>query len=370
MEQAAVRDRRHPLPRPDAECSPGRGHVHHDACRCDGTRKTIPGWEYQFIAAVGHLRTAWAALIDAGRTTPAARTRQTARQVRNLLRRLRRRARQPRGAAGHLRRRVQRRRADRRAGRAARAPAGPAARQQRLLRRPGHLARQTRPGPAATASPSPATTIPSPRTPNRMNPHPPGTRTTAPSASMPGAACTPSSTATAAGSAAGTANCPSCAARCCASWSTTCPTAAATQDLWLWHAGPAPLSPTSYGAPTCPVRRRAHLRFLKGSLGLTAAEVRTPGQADRWVRLVMAAYAQLLIARHRRPAPPLGKTTRPGRPLTPGRVRWGFPSIRRHIGTPAHVAKPARPGPGRPKGTTRGPAPRRPIPKKSRTKNK
>ena len=77
-----------PYPRPDAECSPGRGHVHHDACRCDSTRKTIPGWEYQFIAAIGHLRTAWAALIDAERTTPATRTRQTVRQVTNLLRRL------------------------------------------------------------------------------------------------------------------------------------------------------------------------------------------------------------------------------------------------------------------------------------------
>jgi hypothetical protein len=61
-------------PRPDAECSPGRGHVHHDACRCDGTRKTIPGWEYQFTAVLGHLRTAWAALIDAERTAPATRT--------------------------------------------------------------------------------------------------------------------------------------------------------------------------------------------------------------------------------------------------------------------------------------------------------
>ncbi|MFG2004212.1 hypothetical protein ACGFNU_34135 [Spirillospora sp. NPDC048911] len=30
-----------PCPRPDAECSPGRWHVHHDACRCDGARKTI-----------------------------------------------------------------------------------------------------------------------------------------------------------------------------------------------------------------------------------------------------------------------------------------------------------------------------------------
>jgi hypothetical protein len=78
-----------PYPRPDAECSPEREHVHHDACRCDGARKTIPGWEYQFAAAVGHLRTAWTAVIDAERTARAARTSQTARQVRNLLRRLR-----------------------------------------------------------------------------------------------------------------------------------------------------------------------------------------------------------------------------------------------------------------------------------------
>jgi hypothetical protein len=77
-----------PYPRPDAGCSPGRGHVHHDACRCDSTRKTIPGWEYQFTAALGHLRTARAALIDVERTTPATRTRQTARQVTSLLRRL------------------------------------------------------------------------------------------------------------------------------------------------------------------------------------------------------------------------------------------------------------------------------------------
>ena len=77
-----------PYPRPDAECSPEREHVHHDACRCDGVRKTIPGWEYQFAAAVGHLRTAWSALVDVERTTKATRTRQTARQIRNLLRRL------------------------------------------------------------------------------------------------------------------------------------------------------------------------------------------------------------------------------------------------------------------------------------------
>ena len=136
--------------------APRREHVHHDACRCDGARKSIPGWEYQFVAAVGHLRTAWTALIDVERTRQASRTSQTARQVTNLLRRLPRPAAAARGAAGHLRRRVQRRRADRRAGRAARAPAGPAAGQQRLVRRPGHLARQA--GPPRQAAPrSPAT---------------------------------------------------------------------------------------------------------------------------------------------------------------------------------------------------------------------
>lgn len=77
-----------PCPRPDAGCSPERGHVHHDACRCDSTRKTVPGREYQFVAAPGHLRAAWSALIDVGRTTAAARTRQTIGQVTSVLRRL------------------------------------------------------------------------------------------------------------------------------------------------------------------------------------------------------------------------------------------------------------------------------------------
>ena len=80
-------------PRPDAWCSPGREHVHNGACHCRGSSKTTPGWEYQFTAAIGHLRTAWAALADVARTTPATRTEQTIAQVRNVLRRLR--------AAGH-----------------------------------------------------------------------------------------------------------------------------------------------------------------------------------------------------------------------------------------------------------------------------
>ena len=76
-------------PRPDAWCSPGREHVHNGACHCKGSSKTAPGWEYQFTAAIGHLRTAWAALADVARTVPATRTAQTITQVKSVLRRLR-----------------------------------------------------------------------------------------------------------------------------------------------------------------------------------------------------------------------------------------------------------------------------------------
>ena len=120
-----------------------------------------------------------------------------------------------------------------------------------------------------------------------------------------------------------------------------------------------------------PLRRRTRLQVRQGHPRPDRRQVRTPEQADRWVRLVMAACAQLLLARPhtadlRRPW-----ETRPpaGRPLTPGRVRRGFTNIRRLIGTPAHVAKPARPGPGRPKGPASGPAPRYPVPKKTGNKD-
>src|SRR6266576_1176613 len=76
-------------PRPDAWCSPGREHVHNGACHCQGSSKTAPGWEYQLTAAIGHLRTAWAALAGVARTVPATRTAQTIGQVKNVLRRLR-----------------------------------------------------------------------------------------------------------------------------------------------------------------------------------------------------------------------------------------------------------------------------------------
>ena len=90
------------------------------------------------------------------------------------------------------------------------------------------------------------------------------------------------------------------------------------KTMWLWHAGPAPLSLDElWRAYLARFDEEHAFKFAKGTLGLTAAKVRTPEQADRWVRLVMAAFAQLLLARPlaadlRRPwetRPP----TRPGR---------------------------------------------------------
>ncbi len=363
-----------PYPRPDAECSPGRGHVHHDACRCDGTRKTIPGWEYQFTAALGHLRTAWAALIDVERTTHATRTRQTIRQVRNLLRRLAAAGPDGGGAplvicdAGYS---------------AAALTAGLAGCPVHLLIRlpagsvfyadpvtwPGKKGRPGKHGMPVTcagdrgqANPEPDESLTLPGTPRygtvrvdawrQVHPLIHGDR----------------------GWFAG--------------WDGDLPVLRGTvlrvrvehlpdgrtppKTMWLWHAGPAPLS--------CDELWRAYLarfdeehafRFAKGHLGLTAARVRTPDQADRWVRLVMAAAAQLLLARPlaadlRRP---WEKRPDPTRPLPPGRVRRGFANIRPRLGTPARVAKPTRPGPGRPKGSASGPAPRYPVPKKTDTKD-
>ena len=365
-----------PYPRPDAECSPGRGHVHHDACRCDSTRKTIPGWEYQFIAALGHLRTAWAALVDVERTTPAARTRQTAQQVKNLLRRLQAAGNGGAGAplvimdAGYS---------------AAALTAALAGQDVHLLIRlasgsvfyadpvtwPGKNGRPGKHGIAVTchndpgrANPEPDQSLILPDTPlygtvrvsawHQVHPLIHGDR-----------------------------------GWFAENWEGELPVLRGTvlrvivehlpdgrkphKTMWLWHAGPGPLSLDElWRAYLARFDEEHTFKFAKGTLGLTAAKVRTPGQADRWVRLVMAAFAQLLLARPlaadlRRPW-----ETRPpdNRPLSPGRVRRGFANIRAQLGTPAHVAKPARPGPGRPKGTPKRPAPRYPVPKKTSTTNK
>jgi len=93
-------------------------------------------------------------------------------------------------------------------------------------------------------------------------------------------------------------------------------------------------------------------RFFKQVLGWTAPKIRDPAAADRWTWLIIAAYAQLRLARPlaadlrrpwERPAPP-------GR-LTPARARRGFRNIRAKAAQPASAPKPGKPGPGRPPGS-------------------
>ena len=145
-------------------------------------------------------------------------------------------------------------------------------------------------------------------------------------------------------------------------------TARAQKLLWLWWAGPAGT------LPDLDICWRAYLhrfdiehtlRFAKTTLGWVTPRVRTPEQADRWTGLVVAGYNQLRLARglvadQRLPWEPPRSPAR----LTPTRVRRGFCQLLLVLGTPARAPKPSKAGPGRPKGSRRGPAPRYPAIKK------
>jgi hypothetical protein len=124
--------------------------------------------------------------------------------------------------------------------------------------------------------------------------------------------------------------CPSCAAPCCVSSSSTCRRPPVARRCGSGTPGSPPLSIDELWRACLARFDEEHgFRFLRGALGLAAAKVRTPEQAGRWVRLVTAACAQLLLARPhiadlRRP---WEKPTVPDRPLTPGR---GPPRVSRH----------------------------------------
>jgi DDE superfamily endonuclease len=370
-------------PRPDAWCSPGREHVHNGACRCRGSSKTAPGWEYQLAAAVGHLRTAWAAFLDARRTVPATRTAQTIAQAKSVLRRLR--------AAGHASGAAPLFIFDAGYSAAAltdglagcpahilvRLPAGSVFYQDAVTW-PGRNGRPARRGPevhclepqalAAAAeghgsrgrkkplppAPEPDEALILPDTPlygtvraeawHDVHPQVHGDR----------------------GWFAGREKLPVLRGTLIHVTVERLPDGRDPhRQMWLWHAGPGPLSLDElWRAYLARFDIEHAIRTLKGTLGLTAAKVRAPEQADRWARVVIAAHAQLLLARPltadlRRPWEKQPDTTRP---LSPGRVRRGFRNIRPELGTPARVPKPGRPGPGRPKGSGKGPAPRHLLP--------
>ena len=151
---------------------------------------------------------------------------------------------------------------------------------------------------------------------------------------------------------------------------------AALEPMWLWA------SDRDAGADEAAVRtlwqaylRRFDLehtfRFLKSRLGWDRPMLRDPAAADRWTWIIIACYAQLRLARTLAAdirLPWQRPQARPGEPpvMTPGRVRAAFRPVRETLGTPASVAKPGMPGPGRPAGSkNKRKAPRQPVGKRN-----
>jgi hypothetical protein len=146
------------------------------------------------------------------------------------------------------------------------------------------------------------------------------------------------------------------------------------KPMWLWTSA-ASADPGEVDLLWQAFLRRFDIehtfRLFKQVLGWTAPKIRDPRAADRWTWLIIAAYAQLRLARDlaadlrlpwQRPAPD-------GR-LTPARVRRGFRNIRQALLCPARAPKPGKPGPGRPPGSkNRHPAQRHNV-GKNRTKAK
>ncbi|MFE7811999.1 NF041680 family putative transposase [Streptomyces sp. NPDC057433] len=133
------------------------------------------------------------------------------------------------------------------------------------------------------------------------------------------------------------------------------PSGGVNKPVWLWWSG---TGATTNDVDRCwqSFLRRFDLehtfRLFKQTLGWTKPQLRSPEAADRWTWLVIAAYAQLRLARPltadlRRP---WEKPAEPNR-LTPARVRRGFRHLRTKTGSPAGAPKPTRPGPGRPPGS-------------------
>ncbi|WP_228010719.1 transposase [Nonomuraea phyllanthi] len=76
------------FPRPNAECSPDRG-LHYAPCRCDGDRKVVPGWAFQWVMGLEWGSSSWTLPVDARRLPEGAcPVTATAAQIRDLTRRL------------------------------------------------------------------------------------------------------------------------------------------------------------------------------------------------------------------------------------------------------------------------------------------
>ena len=127
------------------------------------------------------------------------------------------------------------------------------------------------------------------------------------------------------------------------------------EPVWLWSSRAGVTGEEVNRAWQAFLRRfdiEHTFRFLKQQLGWARPKLRDPEAADRWTWLVIAAYAQLHLARDLAEdiRLPWQQPCAPGR-LTPSRVRRGFRRIRQDLPVPASAPKPSRPGPGRPKGS-------------------
>lgn len=138
------------------------------------------------------------------------------------------------------------------------------------------------------------------------------------------------------------------------------------KDMWLWA------GERDAGEDLVRVLWQAYLRrfdiehafrFIKSQLGWDKPLLRDPAAADRWTWIIIAAYAQLWLARR------LAAVTRlPWQPpqapgeMTPGRVRAGFRRARQVTWSPAGTTRTCVPGPGRRCGSkNKRTAPRHPV---------
>ncbi|WP_007507715.1 NF041680 family putative transposase [Pseudofrankia saprophytica] len=351
------------FPRPNAECSPDRG-LHYAPCRCDGDRKVVPGWEFQWVTALEWGRSSWTLPVDARRLPQGAcPVTATAEQIRDLTRRLGTQPPTPQPAPMFV--------LDQGYAAAALTHALGDLPVQTLVRiagdrvfydgRPG----PRKPGPGRNGIHGQRFALAAPmnlRRPDQMLIVPDTTnygrvevrawqrmhQRVARSGYF---------------------------ARLGDELFTRLPIIEGTvlevrverlpdgrsphRTMWLWHSGPH--------APDLDVCWRAYLRrfdmehtfkMMKSQLGWTAARLRHPEQAVRWTWLLIAAYTQLRLARDlandlRRP---WERRPRPGKPLTPYRVRRAFRHLRDRLGTPTRLPKTSHPGPGRPPGGRNTPA--------------
>jgi hypothetical protein len=136
--------------------------------------------------------------------------------------------------------------------------------------------------------------------------------------------------------------------------------------LWLWWVGPGELDlDLAWRAYVRRFDLEHTVRFCKQTLSWATPRPRHPEQAERWTWLVLAAYAQLRLARQVAGDQRLPwERPRPQPRLSPVRVRRGFPQLLVRLGSPASAPKPAGCPPGRPKGRCSGPARRYPAIKK------